>query len=378
MKQRPGFCYEIFKNLAFWSHNTTVGYSPCSLYRGLVAEDVTPTEAWHSAGRRRVIELISQDQRLPGCDTCYREEAAGRTSRRQSSRDSYEQYHQSHEIDADTTGPEGLDYSVGNLCNLRCVICGPHNSSAWIPDHQKIYPDQDITKYLYRKQQIMEIHDDDFLANVKSLHFHGGGEPLMSDAHEKLLERIKKVRGLADLRVFYNTNATQTVSDRVLELWSQCRLVEIYFSIDDVGDRFEYQRTGAHWAQTQEVLQWFRDHMPHNHMFKINCVWSYLNLYYLNEIEDWHREHFACNRYGDACELLFQKALGTFAVQHLSPAAMQELQARFSQRPRLLQLLSGIEINDQDHVGFWQTISAIDRVRDGDFRTLCPEWSALL
>ena len=104
----------------------------------------------------------------------------------------------------------------------------------------------------------------------------------MTENHINLLKRIQEVKGLTDVRVFYNTNGTQIVSDLVLELWKKCKLVELYFSIDDVGLRFDYQRTGAEWDQIVLNLQWYFEHMPHNHMFNINCTWGYLNLFYLD------------------------------------------------------------------------------------------------
>lgn len=378
MSSKPGFCYEIYKNQSFWSHNQSITYNPCSFYDGYLDLDIPPDQVWFGTTHRKVIQLVEQGQTVPGCHKCYTQESLGLPSRRQASRQNYEEFLQQPDISQAHRGPQGLDYSVGNLCNLRCVICGPHNSSSWIPDHQKIYPDQDVSQYLFRKNQTVEIENDEFLSNIISVHFHGGGEPLMNTAHVKLLHRIQRVKGLGDVRVFYNTNGTHTVDQEVLDLWQQCRLVEIYFSIDDVGHRFEYQRTGAAWNQVQDTMTWFYHHMPSNHLFNINCVWSYLNLYYLDELWNWHRSNFSTNRYGDACNLILQKAIGPFAIEHLSPEAWHAVQQRLGDRSGLRELLPGIEINHQSHDEFWQAITRIDTVRNNDFRRVCPEWSELL
>jgi hypothetical protein len=82
---------------------------------------------------------------------------------------------------------------------------------------------------------------------------------LLSNAHVNLLKNVQQVKGLGDVRVFYNTNGTQTVSDEILNLWEKCKLIELYFSIDDVGTRFDYQRTGADWNQVIANLKYMDD-----------------------------------------------------------------------------------------------------------------------
>lgn len=378
MKNKQGFCYEIFKNQAFWSLNSGIAYNPCSYYDGYIDHDIPPNEAWFGDNHQKIIKLVEEDKLVPGCHRCYHEEQAGRRSRRQSSALNYETFLRSDDLSLSAIGPEGLDYSIGNLCNLKCMICGPQHSSSWIPDYQKMHPEKDISKYFFKKNDQVEITDDRFLQNLKSIHFHGGGEPLMSDAHYRLLQKVEQVKGLGDVRVFYNTNGTKIVGDHVLKLWEKCKLVEIYFSIDDIGPRFEYQRTGAKWSDLQNNIRWFKDNMPHNHMFNIHCVWSYLNLYYLDELWQWYQENLTSNRYGDPCKLIFQKAIGPFQITHLRQATLVALEKKFAGNQHLLSLLSGIEIIETSYDKFWTTVDRIDRVRGNDFKTLCPEWSSLL
>jgi organic radical activating enzyme len=253
--------------------------------------------------------MVDQDLPIPGCSACYDAEKNGLKSRRLGAKELYEDYFQDSNVNL--TGPQSIDYSVGNLCNLKCVICGPQNSSAWIGDYQKIYPERDIERLQYDKFNQIQIDQPDLLKNIKNVHFHGGGEPLLSNNHINLLEKIKEVKGLQDVHVIYNTNGTKRASEKLLNLWAECQLVELYFSIDDVGERFNYQRTGAIWNEVVENLKWYKENMPVNHMFKINCTWGYLNLFYLNELVNWHKNHFNANRLGDPIELIFQKVVNS-------------------------------------------------------------------
>jgi len=382
MKDKKYFCYEIYKNLAVWSHNGKLGYNPCSFYSGYIkeADQFNLKDIWNSPEHQALKDLVENDIPIKGCQGCYTAEENGLESRRMGSRKLYEEFHNDTAIDLN--GPTGIDYSVGNLCNLKCVICHPQNSTKWVPDYQKLYPLKTVERFQFEKYNQLEITDSDALKNIKNVHFHGGGEPLMVDNHINLLKRIDEVKGLSDVRVFYNTNGTQTVSDSVLKLWEKCRLIELYFSLDDVGERFNYQRAGADWNQVQINLQWFVEHMPHNHMFNINCTWGYLNLFYLDELYDWYHNNFATNRYRDPVNLIFQKAIdndvGKYSIDHVTESTYNILIDKFKNYPNLLSLVNSLEINNQPHDKFWASITNLDRVRNTDFKTLCPDWSKLL
>jgi hypothetical protein len=378
MTQKKYFCYEIFKNIAVWSLNNKVGYNPCSFYKGYFAQSdqIDLDAAWQNPERKKIIDLINQDLPVPGCESCYIQERKGLSSRRLASFDIYENWHNDTQIDL--SGPQGIDYSIGNLCNLKCVICGPHNSTQWIPDYQKLHPNANIEQFKYKKNQQIEIESDSSLTNVLTIHFHGGGEPLMSDAHVNLLKRIKTVKGLSDVRVFYNTNGTVRVDDDLLTLWSECKLVELYFSIDDIGSRFEYQRTGASFKALSENLQWFHDNMPHNHLFKINCVWGYLNLFYLDQLIEWHQKNFNTNRFGDLTPLIFQEAIGYTNITHVSSHLKGILLTKFSPYPELVGLVEPLTVSNQKHNNFLDQIQKLDSIRNQDFSKIAPEWDKLL
>ena len=378
MIDKKYFCYEIYKNLAVWSANGKLGYNPCSFFKGYIktSDQFDLSDVWNSPEHLQLKHQVENDIPIAGCQGCYNEEAVGLTSRRMASKKLYEEFH--NDVTIDINGPQGLDYSVGNLCNLKCIICGPSSSTAWLPDYQKLNPGKSIVNFQYQKANQIEIDDTKLLKNIISIHFHGGGDPLMSKNHIALLEKIKKIKSLSDIRIFYNTNGTHCVEQKVLDLWKECKLVELYFSIDDIGERFNYQRTGADWKDVVRNLEWYKTHMPHNHMFNINCVWGYLNLYHLTDLVDWHHKNFSSNRYGDITNLIFQRAIGQYDIKHLSNKTKQILQNRFINYPGLLNLVNTIAVNDKLHDNFWKNITELDQIRNTNFRELCPEWSTLL
>lgn len=378
MTDKKYFCYEIYKNLAVWSYNDKIGYNPCSFFRGYIktSNNIDIAEVWNGPEHLALKQSIENDIPIPGCSACYQAESHGLESRRLKAKKLYEQFHCDTDLELD--GPHGMDYSVGNLCNLKCVICGPESSTQWIPDYQKLYPDKSIDQFRFNKLNQIKITSLTGLNNLKTVHFHGGGEPLLADAHVQLLEKIQETQGLSQVRVFYNTNGTQRVSDKILKLWEQCKLIELYFSIDDIEDRFNYQRTGADWNQVVDNLKWYTDNMPHNHMFNINCVWGYPNLFYLDKLVEWHHNNFSCNRYGDPTHLIFQKAIGRPAINYVSQSLHDTLKLKFQNYPQLLELVHTLSIDEQSHDNFWKYINQLDQIRNVQFKKVFPEWSDLI
>lgn len=382
MQHKKYFCYEIYKNLAIWSNNGKLSYNPCSYYNGYIktSDNFNLKNVWNSSEHNKLKLMIEQDTAIPGCAKCYNEEEQGLTSRRMGATELWENHFQDTNIDLD--GPQSIDYSVGNLCNLKCIICGPHNSSAWIGDYQKIYPDKNIEIFKHDKFNQIEVNDHLLLKNIKNIHFHGGGEPLLSDNHVNLLKKIKEVKGLSDVHVFYNINGTKRASQQLLDLWAECQLVELYFSIDDVGKRFNYQRTGADWDETVKNLQWYTENMPSNHMFKINCAWGYLNIFYLDELYDWYTTNFSTNRLGDPVNLIFQKVQDDnfkLSIDKISKELKTILVKKFKNYPTLLELVDTLTEDDTEtHEEFWASIEKIDSTRSIKFQDVCSEFTLVL
>jgi hypothetical protein len=382
MQHKKYFCYEIYKNLAIWSNNGKLSYNPCSYYKGYIktSDNFNLTNVWNSPEHNKLKLMIEQDTAIPGCAGCYNEEEQGLTSRRMGAKELWENHFYDTNIDLD--GPQSIDYSVGNLCNLKCVICGPHNSSAWIGDYQKIYPDKNIEIFKHDKFNQIEVNDYLLLKNIKNIHFHGGGEPLLSDNHVNLLKKIKEVKGLSDVHVFYNINGTKRASQELLDLWAECQLVELYFSIDDIGERFNYQRTGADWNETVKNLQWYTENMPPNHMFKINCAWGYLNIFYLDELYDWYTTNFSTNRLGDPVNLIFQKVQDDnfkLSIDKISKELKTILVKKFKNYPKLLDLVNTLTEDDTEtHEEFWTSIEKIDSTRSIKFQDVCSEFTLVL
>ena len=63
----------------------------------------------------------------------------------------------------------------------------------------------------------------------------------MIERHFDILEKCVEFGIAKDITLAYNTNGSIFPQDKI-ELWEQFKKVEIFVSIDDISERFEYIR----------------------------------------------------------------------------------------------------------------------------------------
>jgi organic radical activating enzyme len=190
-----------------------------------------------------------------------------------------------------------LDLKLGNICNLKCRICGSWSSSQFATEEINQLPrEQQKSSHAYQMlragawprenaqfwQQI-----DSVLTDIRYIEFTGG-EPFMIDEHFDMLQGIID-RGIAhQVEIHYNTNGTQYPA-RGEAIWRHFKTVEIAFSIDDVGERFEYQRTNADWAVVLDNItsfQYLKTQMPNLQLQCCSTV-NVFNVRYIDELAQW-------------------------------------------------------------------------------------------
>lgn len=279
-------CIDVYKNLNIQVDNNSALISPCCLYHPLSAESTVDFQ--RSPSLVDIRQQWDNDVIPVGCQGCTRRE------------DSNQWYKDNGYTD---TAVEliRLDYWTGDTCNLRCAICSPQYSSAWKQELE--------IPIAERKQTVNYIWKTLDLSILKYIHFNGG-EPLLSKEHVKFLEAVPTK---SQVHINYNTNGTIRPSAHLLELWKEFKLVQIDFSIDDIEQRFEYQRYPAKWNEVTDNLQWYIDHAPVNCMFAVNTTVSILNQHNLTNLNAWLSANFASNRVDDPIEHRQQEVSGIFS-----------------------------------------------------------------
>ena len=185
-----------------------------------------------------------------------------------------------------------LDLKLGNICNLKCRICGSWSSSQFATEEiNDAPPAEKKSTYAYqmlragawpRENETFWDQIDLALNDIRYIEFTGG-EPFMIDEHFDMLQGIVD-RGIAhQVEIHYNTNGTQW-PERGPNIWRHFKTVEVAFSIDDIGARFEYQRTNADWAVVLDTItsfQYLRSQMPN---LRLQCC-STVNVFNVRDID---------------------------------------------------------------------------------------------
>lgn len=232
------------------------------------------------------------------CRKCWREERSGRTSKRMHTLDRLKHMLPDQDWTADAKPLMFLDLKLGNICNLKCRICGSWSSSTFATEElANLGPDEDRkTSYHYqmlrqgawpRENTTFWNEIDQVVDQIQYIEFTGG-EPFMILEHFDMLQGIVD-RGIADrVEIHYNTNGTQWPKDAEA-IWQHFKTVEIAFSIDDVGERFEYQRSNAVWAEVCDNIKRFKELKSRhsNIQLQVCSTVNVFNVYYLEDVADW-------------------------------------------------------------------------------------------
>jgi len=227
------------------------------------------------------------------CRKCWNEERSGRTSKRMHTLNRLEHIVTDTAWTADAKPLVFIDFKLGNICNLKCRICGSWSSSTYATEEVK-FQGKDSFHYQMlkdgawpRRNQQFWTEIDKLMYQVRYLEFTGG-EPFMIQEHFALLERMVD-RGIAqDVEIHYNTNGTQ-FPEHAEEIWKHFKLIEIAFSIDDVGERFEYQRANAVWDEVNTNMDRFETMRDRNTNIQLQVcsTVNVFNVMYLEGLANW-------------------------------------------------------------------------------------------
>ena len=163
--------------------------------------------------------------------------------------------------------PSYLEISFSNVCNFACAYCSPEISSKWMEDitHNGPYPVthgkhdlewmKSVGKYPYLHSEPNPYVDafwkwfPEALPHLRVLRVTGG-EPTLSKDVWKLFDYLAE-NPQPHLEFAINTNMNTNNIDRLLDaalsIKNKVKLVDIYTSLESIGDQAEYARDGLNY-----------------------------------------------------------------------------------------------------------------------------------
>jgi len=290
------FCPEIFNGLFLHpSGKGQINYSPCCQAH----TKTTNVDNFNFKTDENLVRLRSENingLKSSECERCWIAEENNHTSKRQSSIN----YCKQNNIPKNES-ILFLEYNSTWSCNLKCIMCSPEYSSSLAKESGDINVELKESNINRKLNNIVDRLD---LSETRRIHFNGG-EPLINNNHREVIEKVKDK---SKLSISYNTNGTKRVNQEILDLWSQCNYVRIFFSIDAIDVAFDYVRYGGSWAEVKENLEWYKNNTPSNVMFGLNVTVGLYNLLEMKDLWEWHTKEFSSNEGGDKTEFNWQIA----------------------------------------------------------------------
>jgi len=249
-------------------------------------QDESLEEIWNNENMLRIRQQVLNDERPPECLPCYMLEDQGVQSLRQRHIENVipesrinlypnaldnlnEDYSMPFEIPT-------IEIKINNLCNLKCRMCNPVDSTSW-KDWDSIegyYKDDDVflpnmVDNLNLKKNPYLGHFEDntnwwnsfekLLPYFRRVEF-AGGEPLMDPHHYKILDMLSTYG--ENIEIKYATNGTILGikgGRNIHDYWPRFKSVAVNVSIDGIGKSYEYVRGNGDWETLIKNIKVMQD-----------------------------------------------------------------------------------------------------------------------
>jgi sulfatase maturation enzyme AslB (radical SAM superfamily) len=351
LKEHDNWCVDIYRGIFIDRFNDThVKIAPCC-QAGAVVESLDTFEFSNSNHLTALRNKFDQGEKPKECNRCWHDEQLGQNSRRINI--------SANQAPDTTVELENVTYHSTWACNLACVMCNAGYSSTWA---QELNTDSNTLEKIGRKfNKSKKILDQLDFSKVKRIHFNGG-EPLLNNEHQTVLEKFDDIGILSSTNLSYNTNGTQYPSTKTLELWSQAQQVLLWFSIDGIQDSFEYIRYPGNWLQTSMNLIRIKNTMPNNVKFGFNVTVGCYNVFEIADVLDWVSINFPTADFGSQIAYNFDpKSLNIVAKN----AAIDHLQNYKEFSGIVTHLIDTMNIENSEWIN---ALGTIDRRRGTNWK----------
>jgi organic radical activating enzyme len=231
-------------------------------------EPTTLKEHWNSEYMKDIRRRMMAGEEIPQCQVCNDQILNLWTYRQYFNQTLFperfnEIYKSTQEDGSTTTEVISFDYRLSNLCNFKCRMCGPPLSSSWEAE-RRIHGDwneEDDPWMVPKVKNVIEAFQTGVLEKEleDAIHRHiirevywVGGEPLMWDAHWRLMDKMVKNGSSRNVVVRYNTNLSRVEwkgKNLYHDYLKYFRRANICASLDATGKIGEFIRTGLDWEK---------------------------------------------------------------------------------------------------------------------------------
>jgi organic radical activating enzyme len=278
--------------------------------------------------------------------------------------------------------PRDIEIKLGNLCNLKCFMCGPYASSRIMEEydmHQNGYKELGIIHSgrkiknwwddSSKQKKLLELVKD---GDVEKIHF-SGGEPLMNTTIYKIIDVCHP-----NVKISFSTNMTM-ISEKFINATARFnKKVAVYASIDGIGAHNNYIRFGSDWKNIEKN---FITLMNTAHIeIGISYILQHTSVFTLIDLLEFSNLHNIPITLGTVYEKSVDGS-GHLTINSVSPTDYKNFCMKIKKYEKVLgystisQWLEKYKFNIILHKKFVNYMKFLDKIRHTDFlQTFHPSW----
>ena len=256
----------------------------CRFHNRFLDEADTESVDAYGATFADIRETMMRNEWHPGCYKCKADEETKGSSMRTEADEFFDDF-------TDTVELQYLEITVGRLCNLKCMSCGPEFSHTW--DDDTLAMKLETPEYIAKLKEVQELDLDNI--NVELLqglrHIKvTGGEPFLHRQFLNFVTRLASAGIAPQIEMEIFTNCTWWPKKADYDALLQFKALRIRPSIDSIGAVNDVLRFPSKWEKVEEVLdQWIamRTQYPNKISIATATTVGVINAPYMYEFMYW-------------------------------------------------------------------------------------------
>jgi sulfatase maturation enzyme AslB (radical SAM superfamily) len=247
-------------------------------------------EIWQGEAYTRIRNQFLNNEWPDECVICKNNEDKNIQSRRDFENKKWTQIEKKPYPTQAVDFPWAVDLRLGNLCNLKCIMCTPDNSNTWYDEYENF----EHLQFFKKDENVRWPFHTSFLDNyetwvskVRVLYF-SGGEPLLIKKHRQIIEFLIDQDLAKNIILWYDTNGTY-IDQEWIDMWAHFEEVNLSLSIDGGKEINEYIR---HPIDHDDLLTNYKllANRPSNINVKLQIAVGALNIFELDNIQQYSKQ----------------------------------------------------------------------------------------
>lgn len=237
--------------------------TPCCIWKKPSDYYFTEFDRWKNSNELKQLRAdLYQGVAVDGCSDCWTNEKIGKRSLRQIYNSEFSGYFDFKTLQQDWTIDDSIatvDFKLGNLCNLKCVMCNGNSSSQLMTEfrqNQEKFASLNFVKSPSLDQKFDWPTDPEFenflsllIQNVRWIKFTGG-EPTMIPY---VIDLLKKIPRPDLVTVSLTTNGTK-FDQSLFDTLKKFKQLWITVSLEGIEDHNDQIRYLSDWTQVKNTV----------------------------------------------------------------------------------------------------------------------------